>query len=158
MGGVARALTLALVLAPGTALACWTVPVVAVERVINGDTVVLRLSLWIGLETTETVRLLGVETPSVGHPLAATAATRAKAFTEAWLQVNLQKVGLRVWACRRDTDGRILGGILTDGTSLTKALLDAGHGVVDDGRKQPRVNILPDPIPDQEEPAIRPRP
>ena len=108
-------------------LLCWTVEVTEVLRVLDGDTLQARLSIWTNLTAVETIRLLGVDTPE-RHGATKAAGEAARTFTEAWLAGH--KDVMTVWACRRDSFGRLLGGVSADGTTLTSALLAAGHGRV----------------------------
>ena len=108
-------------------LLCWSVALQDVVRVIDGDTLEARLAIWLDLTATETIRLLGVDTPE-RHGATKAAGEAARTFTEAWLAGH--KDVMTVWACRRDSFGRLLGGVSADGTTLTSALLAAGHGRV----------------------------
>lgn len=114
-----------------TVVLCWVVSAVPI-RVKDGDTFIARMPVWIGLEVTETVRVLGVDTPErKGATLQA--AEQAKRFTERWLVVENGPVLVR--ACKRDSFGRILGRVtrqrLTEASAvddLAEALVRAGHG------------------------------
>ena len=108
-----------------TVLLCWTVTGTAI-RTVDGDTVVARLHIWHGLDATETIRLLGVDTPELTGQTRE-AGLRARAFTEQWLGT----LGVDVRSCARDSFGRLLAVIVRagDGENLAEALIRAGHGV-----------------------------
>lgn len=105
-------------------LACWTANLVSVEDVIDGDTFRAELAIWPRILVTETVRVLGVDTPErrEGEP-----AERATTFTRDWLREGL----ILVTACRYDAFGRVLGRVekLPGRATLDAALIGAGHGV-----------------------------
>lgn len=124
---------------------CWTVDVLEVVHVVDGDTFDARVATWpSGIpgrvddpETkTERIRLLGVDTPELEKPTLE-AGRAAKAFTAAWLQER----NVTITVCRRDSTGRLLA--VVEGTrrladdvravivheSLARALLDAGHAL-----------------------------
>lgn len=112
-------------------LLCWTVSIEPL-RVIDGDTFTARVPIWIGLDATETIRVLGVNTPErKGETLQA--AELARGFTDQWLRSADGPILVR--ACRRDSFGRVLGRVTrqrvtADGTldNLAEALIKAGHG------------------------------
>lgn len=95
-------------------------------RVIDGDTLTMRLAIWLGLEQQETIRVLGVDTPELRGP-DRVQALAAKRFTEAWLAAA---TALTISVCARDSFGRLLAVVERDaGESLAAALIRAGHGV-----------------------------
>jgi endonuclease YncB( thermonuclease family) len=108
---------------PATAAACWTVHVVSIERVVDGDTFVADLQIFPKLTVTERVRVLDVDTPERTDPVAW---EKARQFTDQWLKES----GLtEVRTCKYDAFGRLLGTV----TSRTKgdlaaALIAAGLG------------------------------
>lgn len=114
-------------------LFCWAAPVAEIIHVVDGDTVDLRLAVWAGslreypLSIVERVRLIGVDTPE-RHGATRDAGNAARAFTAAWLSQH--RASLTVWTCRRDSFGRLLGGIAADGQTLASALLLSGHAVI----------------------------
>ena len=99
---------------------------------IDGDTLEARLAIWLDLTATETIRLLGVDTPE-RHGGTRAAGDAARTFTMEWLESRRGR--LSVWACRRDSFGRLLCGITAEAEdrqpaqSLISAILQAGHGV-----------------------------
>ena len=107
---------------------CWLVSATPL-RVIDGDTFTATLPIWLGLTATETIRVLGVNTPERKGP-ARPAGEAAKAFTERWLQEGTE-IAVRV--CERDSFGRVLGRVTRRGLAgtegLAEALLGAGHAV-----------------------------
>lgn len=86
-----------------------------VKRVVDGDTFVL---FSVGVNGQEFVRILGIDTPERGQPLAA----EATAFTKAWLA----KGPSELVACKRDDFGRLLGGVTRGAESLSGALAEHG--------------------------------
>ena len=110
-------------------LVCWTANLVSVERVIDGDTFVAELGVWPHVIITETVRLLGVDTPEradVGPWQAATA------FTKTWLA---EAGAVAVTVCKYDSFGRALGRVVSQTKGeLGAALIQAGHGTVYRGK------------------------
>lgn len=97
--------------------------VLAVCRVVDGDTVDLVLDVGFYLNTTLRFRLLGVDAPERGKPGAA----EATAFVQAWLA---EDPDLTAHTRKADSFGRWLVDITReDGTSLSAALLEAGHAV-----------------------------
>jgi micrococcal nuclease len=107
-----------------------------VLRVIDGDTMEVKVYLWHGLTLEDQVRLLGPNTPEL-RPKNMTkeqaekekaAALAAKAFTENWLKAAAVQGHVVIASCGRDAFGRSLGDISDlKGDSLTDALLKSGH-------------------------------
>jgi len=96
-----------------------------VERVKDGDTILLDVQLWPGLEQEISLRLDGVNTPEKrGSPdCEKIEAQKATDFTSAFVSggwVVLDNVRLGKYA------KRALGKISVDGVDLGQALLDAG--------------------------------
>lgn len=87
-----------------------------VKRVIDGDTFVL---FSVGVPAEERVRLLGVDTPEKGQP----GYDAASEFTTVWLKAGPSELT----TCKRDSFGRLLGGITRGKESLSGALLENGY-------------------------------
>ena len=87
-----------------------------VKRVIDGDTFIL---FHVGIPAEERVRLLGVDTPEKGQA----GYDAATEFTTAWLKAGPSELT----ACKRDSFGRLLGGITRGKESLSGALLENGY-------------------------------
>ncbi len=95
--------------------------VLAVRRVVDGDTVDLVLDVGFHLTTALRFRLLGVDTPERGQPGAA----EATAFVTDWLTAA---AGVTAHTRKADSFGRWLVDLVDDdGRSLSQALLKAGH-------------------------------
>lgn len=109
-------------------------PVIAVRRVVDGDTVDLTLGRDIGFYVTSTAsvrfRVMGVDCPEVGKP----GAREATTFTTAWV-TDAMAQGLRVETHKADSFGRWLAVLYVPaiGTTWTRFLaadlLAAGHAV-----------------------------
>lgn len=111
------------IVAARSAEACWTAHVVSVERVIDGDTIVFELGIWPKVIITETIRLLGVDSPERAELVKWKA---ARDFTAAWLAEN----GLTITVCKYDSFGRALGKVVSRSKGeLAAALIAAGHAV-----------------------------
>lgn len=97
--------------------------VAQVVRVIDGDSLQLRLDLGLYLTTELRFRVLGVDTPERGEPGWA----EATAFTTAWLDASGP---LTAATAKADSFGRWLCDLTReDGSGLADALLEAGHAV-----------------------------
>lgn len=98
--------------------------VIEVRRVVDGDTVDLVLDVGFYLTTALRFRVLGVDTPERGQPGYAEAAD----FTRAWLA---EPRALTAHTRKADSFGRWLVDVTReeDGSSLSAALLEAGHTV-----------------------------
>lgn len=97
--------------------------VLAVRKVVDGDTVDLVLDVGFYLSAALRFRLLGVDTPERGQPGGA----EATAFVQAWLA---EQPDLTAHTRKADSFGRWLVDVTReDGSSLSAALLDAGHAV-----------------------------
>ena len=101
-----------------------------VERVVDGDTVDLLVSLGFELEMRIRVRLLGVDTPeihNVRHDSAEyKAGTEAKNFVSQILPKG-RWVEIKVYSGPREKYGRWIGEIFVDGRSLNEQLLEKGY-------------------------------
>ncbi len=97
-----------------------------VERVVDGDTVVLALR---GAKTT--VRLIGLNTPEVVDPKIAVQCFGPEASAQAHIILDGQKVRFETDASQGvyDKYGRTLGYIfLTDGTNFQEMMIEKGFG------------------------------
>lgn len=90
-----------------------------VKRVIDGDTFILYS---IGIPPEERVRILGVDTPEIGTGATADSAT---AFTRQWLQQG----DFDIYACKRDSFGRLLTIVSRNGYVLADTLIALHLGV-----------------------------
>lgn len=106
------------------ALLCWTASLISVERTIDGDTFRADLQIWPKVTITETVRVLGIDSPEHAEIQKWVA---ARLYTEQWLRESGQTT---VTVCKYDSFGRALGTVVsrTKG-DLAAALLAAGHAV-----------------------------
>jgi micrococcal nuclease len=100
------------------------------ERVIDGDTLILTIDLGFHIYMQEHVRLFGVNTPEIYGPGSSEAGKDAHAYTEQWLA----KAGPLCIVSRRydarEKYGRVLAEVYREGdpTSLNDALINSGHG------------------------------
>lgn len=100
-----------------------------VERVIDGDTVKMRVAIWLDQEILVSVRLADVDAPELFRPKCddeRRKAKAAKAFVETFLQggeAALQDIQQGKYA------GRVVARIETDRGDLGSALVAAGLGV-----------------------------
>ena len=101
-----------------------------IERVIDGDTVVARLSLGLGVELLQHVQLAGINAPE--RPTEA--GKQARAYVEerllhhqVTLSVNLQR--------QHDQFGRVLAVLELDGRNFNQELLDEGLAVTYSGQR-----------------------
>ena len=96
---------------------------VRVERVIDGDTIIV--------ENVKRVRLLGVNTPETKHPQKKVEAFSkvASDFTKQMVELKLVRVELNQLANRRNTWSRTLAYVfLSDGTFLKAEIIREGYG------------------------------
>jgi len=134
-----RLVVLILLMAPLYGYAAEYGPYTAhLNRVIDGDTVVLDVAIWPDLTERISVRLDGVNAPETHtHILCEKiAGQKAKQFTEQWMnsagQLTLSDVMLGKFA------GRVLGRISNGVEDLGDALLRAGLArPYDGGKRQP---------------------
>lgn len=97
-----------------------------VERVIDGDTVVLRDLT----NTTQRVRLVGIDTPETVHPTKPVACFGKEASTALREKIEKQVVTLETDVSQGETDryGRTLGYVfLEDGTFVNEWLIMNGY-------------------------------
>ena len=103
----------------------------AVERVVDGDTVRVRVAIWLDQEIRVAVRLAGVDAPELHRsacPGEKARARSAKAFVETVLEgreVMLHDIRRGKYA------GRVAARIEADGEDLGRALVAAGLGSAD---------------------------
>jgi endonuclease YncB( thermonuclease family) len=96
-------------------------------RVIDGDTVEMRVAIWIDQELTVAVRVAGVDAPELFRPQCAAEkdkAFAAKAFVEDFLgdgEATLFDIAQGKYA------GRVIARIEAGGRDLGAALIAAGH-------------------------------
>ena len=95
----------------------------AIVRVIDGDTVLARISLGMNVQITQRVRLAGIDAPE-NHTLAGRLAT---AYTQQRLlhQTVELEIGSRVF----DKYGRVLATVWHDGENFNDQLMQNGHAV-----------------------------
>ena len=100
----------------------------AVERVVDGDTVRVRVAIWLDQEIRVAVRLADVDAPELFRPACPGEKARAqsaKAFVESFLagrEVTLHDIRRGKYA------GRVAARIEADGEDLGGALVAAGLG------------------------------
>lgn len=98
------------------------------KRVVDGDTVWLRVDLGFRVFTETVFRLDGINSPELAShdQVQRDAAKAAKEF----LNSKLENVPLTVKSLGPDKYGRWLASIyLSDGTSINKLMVDSGHAV-----------------------------
>ena len=101
------------------------------ERVIDGDTLDVTLSMGLHAYRVERLRLLSVDCPEVHGPTRV-AGLAATAYTTAWLEAaGPEPWPLIVQTYKSDDFGRFLGTVwrISDGACLNLSLLDSGHAV-----------------------------
>lgn len=103
-----------------------------VERVIDGDTIRVRVQAWIDVEVSVSVRLRGIDAPELRARCEAerAGAEAARDFVTALLgqgAVTLHAVS------RGKYSGRVIADVTVDGVDLAAALLAAGHARPYDG-------------------------
>lgn len=97
-----------------------------VERVVDGDTVKMRVGIWLDQEVLISVRVAGIDAPELFRPKCAAErqlAGRAKAFAEEFLSggnADLMDIQRGKYA------GRVVARIEVDGNDLGDALVAAG--------------------------------
>ena len=119
----------------GTAAGAQELPVVAVERVYDGDTITRALiRVWPGIEIATAVRVIGIDTPEIrgGCESSKAKARAARDFAIQFLE-DADRITIRDPIHGRYA-GRVVAEVLADGVSLGTALVDAGHAVAYDGQ------------------------
>jgi len=91
-----------------------------VERVIDGDTFVL--------ESGETVRLIGVDTPESTHPEIPVQRFSKEAADFLRRLVEGFQIEMEVGTPARDTYGRLLAYVTVDGTPVNESIIRHGYG------------------------------
>lgn len=103
--------------------------VVEVLRVVDGDTVDLRLDLGFYLSAALRFRLLGIDAPELrGAAAERERARQATDYARTWLAAALARHDLRAVTYRSDHFGRWLADLIdgTNGASLADALVAGG--------------------------------
>jgi len=95
-----------------------------IERIIDGDTVVARIDLGLGVEILQPVQLAGVNAPERHTD----AGKRALAYVQERLLHRAVTVSINPQK-PRDQFGRLLDVIAVDELNFNQALLDAGQAV-----------------------------
>lgn len=108
-----------------------------VVRIIDGDTIAVKVDLWPGLSKVVNLRLRGVNTPEkrTKRECEKIAATKAYNFTELWLldagKITVTNISLGKWA------GRAVGDIHNKNwESLSSALIHSKNGREYNGEKR----------------------
>ncbi len=100
-----------------------------VERVIDGDTVRMRVSIWIDQEVTVAVRVAGIDAPEIFRPKCAAERVlglQAKEFVSLFLAEG----GAELYDIERDKyGGRVVARIVAEGRDLGPALVAEGLAV-----------------------------
>ena len=100
-----------------------------VERVIDGDTVKMRVAIWLDQEILVSVRLADIDAPELFRPKCAAEkrlAKQAKVFAEHFLSGGeAALVGIK----RGKYAGRVVARVEANGADLGAALVDAGLAV-----------------------------
>ena len=100
-----------------------------VERVVDGDTVKVRVGVWIDQELLVSVRIAGVDAPELFRPKCAAEKEKARAakmFVEEFIAngaVTLKDIKRGKYA------GRVVARLEASGRDLGQALVDQGHAV-----------------------------
>lgn len=110
-----------------------------VDRVVDGDTLDLRIDLGFSVFTTQRVRLLGINAAEHNTDMG----KKATAFVEAWVVEHGPTFTVRTHKDQKEKYGRYLALILSGASDLGEALLDAGLAVPYDGNG-PRP--VPEPV------------
>ncbi len=116
--------------APATAGARkWHGPYPAqVLRVVDGDTLELRMAIYPGLKATDMARLAGVDTPEVRRPAPACERELGRRATELVQSLVDDARQVQVYTAGREKYGRQLVRVELDGQDLATALIAAGLG------------------------------
>lgn len=100
-----------------------------VTRVVDGDTVVIELIPPAGLESSEKVRLIGVDTPETKDPRKPVQHFGPEASEHTRRLVDDKRVLLAFEPALRDYYGRLLAYVfLEDGTCVNLAIVEDGYG------------------------------
>jgi len=91
-------------------------------RVIDGDTVVMRIDVGFDITVVKKIRLLGVNTPEVRGESRAEG-LKAKELVKQWLDCD----SVIIRTAKSDSFGRYLAEIIKDGESLTDYLIQLGY-------------------------------
>lgn len=97
--------------------------IATIARVVDGDTIILRLQ-----NQTQTVRLLGIDTPETLHPTKPVECfgPEASAFTKATLKIGMQVKLVRDVESRDRFQRLLVYLYLADGTLFNQLLIDQG--------------------------------
>lgn len=100
-----------------------------VQRVVDGDTLWLDVSLGCDTHLRLSVRLFGLNCPEVGTAQG----KAASAYTQGWVDSHGPLIGLRTVRDSREKYGRYLGVLYdladTDARTLNDSLIDNGHAM-----------------------------
>lgn len=111
-----------------------TVTTGRVQHVVDGDTFVL--------ESGETVRLLGVDTPESVHPEIPVQRFSKEATAFLRRLVEGFEVRLEIGDPARDTYGRLLAYVTVDGTRVNEEIIRRGYGYAMTGFPHPRMDAF----------------
>ena len=103
----------------------WTFPILAVRKVVDGDTLDLELDLGFSISIRQRVRLQGIDTPEIASKDSGDRerAKAAREFTAAWCS---RQAEIRAETTKDDKYGRMLAELVGDGgCRLTEDLLAA---------------------------------
>ena len=103
----------------------WTFTILAVHKVVDGDTLDLELDLGFSISIRQRVRLKGIDTPEIASKDAGDRerAKAAREFTAAWCA---RQAEIRAETTKDDKYGRMLAELVGDGgCRLTEDLLAA---------------------------------
>lgn len=117
------------------------------DKVIDGDTVDLDISLGFDITIKQRIRLLGINCAEHGT----IAGDDATAYTRTWIDQHGPDLVVRTVRDKKEKFGRILGQIIAGGRMLNNDLVEAGHAVdYDGGRRtlpnQPGERAPADPV------------
>lgn len=105
-----------------------------VLKVVDGDTLDLRVDLGFHVSTTIRARVLGVDTPEINRSETNAAGKAAKDFVGQWCGFSACEVVIQTEKDPGDKYGRWLARVTNaKGEDLTEALVAAGHGKRYDG-------------------------
>ena len=103
-----------------------------IERVVDGDTIKMRIAIWIDQEVRVSVRLAGVDAPELFRPKCAAEKARARAakvFVEDFLKGGDAAL---LDIARGKYAGRVVARVEANGRDLGTALVAAGYAVASD--------------------------